>query len=237
MQCYAVAPHQRAFNERVTKSYLKHGSKSPTFIPPSFLGGGCQPTEIGLGPCHVHAPHREVGLPLPPCPYGCGWSSVDRKKSGVRSKGVCAARRVYGEEGDNWVGGQKLKCLRCFEKRQSAKKRLADLREHDEATADKIAEAEAEVKSIKRVFLHHSRLSLPPPCLYPYPYPYPSSPSPLTPSLTPSIKLTKVSHAIGKCTAPTTPRPWRSMLRDTTGVPSHSAPPPLPPSPPPLPHP
>ena len=85
---------------------------------------------IGLGAFHMHAPHLEMGLPLPPCPR-CGWKSVDKQK--VISRGLCPARRVYAPEVDEWLGGFSLRCGFCYDKQQSLKSRLAELDEDDDA--------------------------------------------------------------------------------------------------------
>jgi hypothetical protein len=56
--------------------------------PPDVLKKGCDRKLIGVGPCHVHAPHLYLGLPKPPCPK-CGWASVD--KGAVVTNGWCDA--------------------------------------------------------------------------------------------------------------------------------------------------
>ena len=58
-QYYTVSSGQKAFNEQATRGYLKHGGESPCIHPPSLLRGCCKSELIGLGPCHVHAPHIE----------------------------------------------------------------------------------------------------------------------------------------------------------------------------------
>ena len=99
-------------------------------VPPKVLPNACQPEHIGLGAFHMHAPHLEMGLPLPPCPR-CGWKSVDKQK--VISRGLCPARRVYAPEVDEWLGGFSLRCGFCYDKQQSLKSRLDELDEDDDA--------------------------------------------------------------------------------------------------------
>jgi hypothetical protein len=125
-QYYRVAPNQKLFNQTCAREYLKHevDRKVTCIIPPKILPSACQPELIGLGAFHMHAPHLELGLPLPPCPR-CGWKSIDRGR--VTSNGTCKARRVYAPETDEWVGGVSLSCGICFDAKQTAKARLEHL--------------------------------------------------------------------------------------------------------------
>ena len=108
-QYYAVSRHQRAFNRKSAQEYLNKEAdhKVTRMEPPKLLPTGCQPENIGLGALHMHVPHLELGLPMPPCPR-CGWKSVDKNK--VSSNGLCPARRVYAPEKDEWVGGLTMRC-------------------------------------------------------------------------------------------------------------------------------
>ena len=130
-----------AFNDSAVKQYLKQGGETTCILPKSLLRHRCEPELIGLGPCHVHAPHVECrGLPLPPCPYGCGWRSVD--DGHVSARGSCPARRVYGAAADEWVGGAKLLCATCKAKKDRLKEQLAELKEDEWSTEAEITEAE-----------------------------------------------------------------------------------------------
>ena len=129
---YRVSSNQRDFNRSSAKAYRKGETdrKVTRMVPPKVLPNACQPEHIGLGAFHMHAPHLEMGLPLPPCPR-CGWKSVDKQK--VTSRGLCPARRVYAPEVDEWLGGFSLRCGFCYDKQQSLKSRLAELDEDDDA--------------------------------------------------------------------------------------------------------
>jgi hypothetical protein len=129
---YRVSSNQRDFNRSSAKAYRKGETdrKVTRMVPPKVLPNACQPEHIGLGAFHMHAPHLEMGLPLPPCPR-CGWKSVDKQK--VISRGLCPARRVYAPEVDEWLGGFSLCCGFCYEKQQLLKSRLDELDEDDDA--------------------------------------------------------------------------------------------------------
>ena len=69
-QYYRVSPQQKAFNQAAAKLFTDREGKLPsaTIQPGELLKGCCKPELIGVGACHVHAPHKYLGLPLPPCP-------------------------------------------------------------------------------------------------------------------------------------------------------------------------
>jgi hypothetical protein len=90
----------------LAKDCFKSGAAnrgSAIFRPKDVLKAGCVRNLIGVGPCHVHAPHLYLGLPMPPCPKH-GWFSVD--KGCIVTNGWCDARRVYDDGVDEWVVGQ-----------------------------------------------------------------------------------------------------------------------------------
>jgi len=66
---YRVTPQQRAFNLEAKDHFKKAGSSriSAVYRPKDVLKAGCDRQLIGVGPCHVHAPHLFLGLPKPPC--------------------------------------------------------------------------------------------------------------------------------------------------------------------------
>ena len=86
-----------------------------TIHPGNLLKSGCDPDLIGVGDLHMCAPHIFLGLPLPPCPYGHGWDAVDNNK--IKQNGVCAARRVSGEDRDEFLAGVSLLCCMCEEEK------------------------------------------------------------------------------------------------------------------------
>ena len=138
--------NQRAFNEKSARAYLNNDvdRKVTRMEPPKLLPSGCQPENIGLGALHMHAPHLELGFPMPPCPR-CGWKSVDKNK--VSSNGLCPARRVYAPEKDEWVGGLTMRCGLCYDAKQKAKSRRDIVKEDEYSTEEEIAAAEATVKA------------------------------------------------------------------------------------------
>ena len=121
---YRVSPSQRAFNARVAAEYMRGEHKSTKIMPPNVLRMNCDPKYIGLGPCHVHAPHIFLGLPLPPCPR-CGWKSVDQET--LKPKGTCGARRVYADEVDEWLVGVRIICTACQDKKEKCRQDLIEL--------------------------------------------------------------------------------------------------------------
>ena len=88
---YRVTATQRAFNIECKNQFKGSAANlgSAIFRPPDVLKKGCDRKLIGVGPCHVHAPHLYLGLPKPPCPK-CGWASVD--KGAVVTNGWCGAK-------------------------------------------------------------------------------------------------------------------------------------------------
>ena len=149
-QFYTIAEAQLAFNRQAVREWHAHASKRATAVihPPDVLRGGCQPAHIGLGACHVHSPHKFLGLPHPPCPNGHGWKAVDQGK--VRTSGRCPARRVYADAIDEWVCGDLMICDLCLAERERRQAALDELRESaDEGldVEDEIEEAEAAVKA------------------------------------------------------------------------------------------
>ena len=114
-------------------------------VPPKVLPNACQPEDVGLGAFIMHAPHLEIGLPLPPCPR-CGWKSVDKEM--VTSNGVCPARRVYASEVDEWLGGVSLCCGICLTKKEKLQAKVDEFDEDDKHEyAEEYTEAEAAVKA------------------------------------------------------------------------------------------
>ena len=90
---------QKKFNEQSWKTFKEKLDANeqvdrPYFDPPDVSRMRCNPDFIGVGRLHVHAPHVYLDLPLPPCPYGCGWTAVDENK--VTTNGPTPARRVFG---------------------------------------------------------------------------------------------------------------------------------------------
>ena len=100
-----------------------------TVYPDNLLASGCKQELVGLGPVHVCAPQLHMGLPLTPCPRH-GWAAVDGNK--VRTRGMCAARRVYVESVDEWLVGTKQMCSLCKAEREERKAELAELQVESE---------------------------------------------------------------------------------------------------------
>jgi len=127
------------------------------------LKKGCDRKLIGVGPCHVHAPHLYLGLPKPPCPK-CGWASVD--KGAVVTNGWCDARRVYADGIDEWVIGQKLMCMLCKREHDKAQEELNELIELDEELDEEmdknedVATARAAVKAASYVYRSYNSISM-----------------------------------------------------------------------------
>ena len=159
-QFYRVSPHQKAFNVQKARQYIKGqiSRKVRRIEPPKLLPkNGCQPEHIGLGAFHMHAPHLEMGLPLPPCPR-CGWKSVDQKR--VSTNGICPARRVYASEIDEWVGGHHLQCGLYYDMRQERLERVESLAADDFSTPAEMVEALASVKAAKYCYRSYNPTSL-----------------------------------------------------------------------------
>ena len=149
-QYYRVPARQKAFNRQAAREWHESEARRarPTILPPDVLRGGCQPESLGLGVCHVHSPRKDLGLPHPPCPHGHGWRAVDLGK--VRTNGRCPARRVYADETDEWVVGDKMICGLCLDIHEEKQERLDELRECAKGGLDvdeEIEEAEAELKA------------------------------------------------------------------------------------------
>ena len=130
-QYYHVSPAQQAFNEEVAHGYMHNEllRSEITVYPDNLLASGCKQELVGLGPVHVCAPQLHMGLPLTPCPRH-GWAAVDGNK--VRTKGMCAARRVYAESVDEWLVGTKQVCSLCKGEREERKAELAELQVESE---------------------------------------------------------------------------------------------------------
>ena len=130
-QYYHVSPAQQAFNEEVAHGYMHNEllRSEITVYPDNLLASGCKQELVGLGPVHVCAPQLHMGLPLTPCPRH-GWAAVDGNK--VRTKGMCAARRVYAESVDEWLVGTKQMCSLCKGEREERKAELAELQVESE---------------------------------------------------------------------------------------------------------
>ena len=162
---YRVTAEQRAFNVECKNQFKGSAANlgSAIFRPPDVLKKGCDRKLIGVGPCHVHAPHLYLGLPKPPCPK-CGWASVD--KGAVVTNGWCGARRVYAEGVDEWVIGQKLMCMLCkheHDKAQEALNELNELNEELDEEMDKneeVATARAAVKAASYVYRSYNSISM-----------------------------------------------------------------------------
>ena len=146
-QYYHVSADQKAFNEESGHAYLKGevDRKVTRIVPPKVLPSGCNPELVGVGAFNMHAPHLEMGLPLPPCPR-CGWKSVDSRR--VSTNGVCPARRVYASETDEWVGGLHMQCGICRAQKQKLKDTRDEIVDDDESTEEEREEAEAAVKAM-----------------------------------------------------------------------------------------
>ena len=156
VQFYRVSKEQREFNTRSAQAYRKGDvdRKVTRIVPPKILPSACQPELVGLGAMHMHAPHLELGLPLPPCPR-CGWKSVDGGR--VTSRGLCPARRIYAAEVDEWLGGFRLFCGICFDKKEELK---AELNILDEEYDEEYAEAEAAVKAATYIYRSYNPESI-----------------------------------------------------------------------------
>ena len=76
---YSVTPQQRVFNLEAKDHFKSNAANLRSAIarPKDVLKAGCDRDLIGVGACHVHAPHLYLGLPKPPCPKH-GWCSVDK---------------------------------------------------------------------------------------------------------------------------------------------------------------
>ena len=165
---YRVTAEQRAFNVECKNQFKRSGANlgSAIFRPPDVLKKGCDRKLIGVGPCHVHAPHLYLGLPKPPCPK-CGWASVD--KGAVVTNGWCGARRVYAEGVDEWVIGQKLMCMLCKHEHDKAQEELNELNELNELEEEldeemdkneEVATARAAVKAASYVYRSYNSISM-----------------------------------------------------------------------------
>ena len=155
---YRVPINQKAFNKWAAVQFVRNGANlsSATFRPKDVIKAGCNRKLIGVGACHVHAPHRYLGLPLPPCPKH-GWSSVDRKR--VKSKGTCPARRVYDDGIDEWVVGSLVLCGLCEDEHNELAEELRGL-EEDGADEEEIKLLEAAVKAATYSFRSYNHESM-----------------------------------------------------------------------------
>ena len=160
---YRVPPHQREYNKAETTAWLKAARKggtvrkTPKIEPPNLLTNGCQPEHIGLGALHVHAPHLSHGLALPPCPVH-GWASVDQGK--VHSRGQCPARRIYCEQGDEWVSGVQLTCDMCENMKKKAQEDLEELKQYGFYEEEELAAAELKATQTTYVYRSYNPQSL-----------------------------------------------------------------------------
>jgi hypothetical protein len=158
-QYYRVPPNQRAWNEKVAHEYA-NGLRDRGMIevePPNLLRSCCDPALVGLGKVHICAPHLHLGLPLPPCPRH-GWDAVDRGK--LHSKGFsCGARRVYADPTDEWLVGTKIICDLCKAEKREKQSALDEL-EEEEADAEEIEKARAEVKAATYSYRSYNPVSM-----------------------------------------------------------------------------
>jgi hypothetical protein len=154
---YRVSSNQRKFNSASAKAYRKGelNRKVTRVVPPKVLPNACLPEIVGLGAFHMHAPHLEMGLPLPPCPR-CGWKSVDKQM--VTSRGLCPARRVYAPEVDEWLGGFSLRCGICYQNKEELKSRLEELDEDEDA--GEYEEVEAAIKAAMYCYRSYNPTSI-----------------------------------------------------------------------------
>ena len=149
---YRITPQQHAFNLS-SKDHFKTGNAAnlttATYVPNDVIKSGCKRELIGVGSCHVHAPHLYLGLPIMVCPR-CGWDAVDR--NAITSGGWCDARRVYDDGIDEWVVGQRLVCAICKKKHDAAADVLRELqfpeccimRVHEGLTAERTSPGRAQ---------------------------------------------------------------------------------------------
>ena len=121
-----------------------------------MIKAGCDRSLIGVGACHVHAPHLYLGLPLPPCPK-CGWLSIDQQQ--VTTNGMCDARRVYDDGIDEWVVGHKCICAICKKERDKAAEELKEL-EEEEAAEEELQEARAALKAASYSYRSYNPISM-----------------------------------------------------------------------------
>ena len=158
-QYYRVTPQQRAFNRNAAFHFRKNAANLNSSIirPRDVVKSGCDRSFIGVGACHVYAPHLYLGLPLPPCPT-CGWKAVDRKR--VTTRGMCPARRVYDEGIDDWLVGFKCVCHICKEKHDGAAEELKDLEKDVFSTPEELAEARAAVKAATYCYRSYNHESM-----------------------------------------------------------------------------
>ena len=144
-QYYTVPPAQKVFNLAKTQDFFndrKGKIESPIYHPPNVLKSGCDPATIGLGALHVHAPKLYMGLLHPPCPHCKSWASVDARKVSV--KGTCPARRVYADDRDEWLVGQKMICGVCREMRSKLTAELEGMEEDDDMPPSMVEEKRRE---------------------------------------------------------------------------------------------
>ena len=156
---YRVTSQQRAFNLAAKEQFKKQAASlsSPIFRPKDVIKAGCDRELIGVGACHVFAPHLYLGLPKPPCPKH-DWMAVD--KGCVATWGWCAARRVYADGIDEWVVGQKMICSICKKEHDAAAEVLHELKDDEFATAAELSEAEAAVKAARYVYRSYNPISM-----------------------------------------------------------------------------
>ena len=107
---YKIPPGHNRFIESVVGEVKSNSSclamrrRSVDHPPDADL----KPEMLGAMTTHVFAPHLSDGKPKPPCPYGCGWTSL------VVSNGWDnPGRRVLGLGSDEWLVGATLKCRTC----------------------------------------------------------------------------------------------------------------------------
>ena len=146
--CSQVPTFQKEFNTRAAKQFVKSGANlsSATFRPKDMIRSGCDRKLIGVGACHIHAPHRYLGLPLPPCPKH-GWRSVDEKR--LKPRGTCPGRRVYTDGIDEWVVGWTVLCGLCKEDHDELAAELKELEANEWADAEDEEEIELQKAAVK----------------------------------------------------------------------------------------
>ena len=195
---YRVSPAQKHFNTSVMESYLatRTLSRKTKFVDPrDLIASNCDPAVIGVGRCHIFAPHSQAGLPMPPCPR-CEWISVDEGE--VKQRGSCPARRVFAEECDEWVAGVQLTCGRCQKEKEKAQEEVARLEEDEHSTEEEMREAKAAVRAATYVYRSYNSASMK---LYAQRYRWCATARPI---LAPTPALALSSSTWASCTLTTT---------------------------------
>ena len=163
-QYYAVPSHQKAFNLKAAKEWHTRSSvraHGAVMRPPDLALGGCQIEHVGLGAVHMHSPNKFLKLPHPPC-WRCKWPSVDSGKVSVR--GRCPARRVYADEIDEWVVGDKMVCSICKQAHDSLQQDLDELKDayagDPSGAEEEMADLEAKLKDATYTYRSYDSRSL-----------------------------------------------------------------------------